>query len=247
MTATDGRQQQQRPELSVLTWNVALLERSAFAPNRWGQENSQHAIRETVLEVGADVVLFQEVPGLVPYVETHDMVRTNPMTHSGNLATLLGNDLLDEQIMVSTVAATAILVTFVERDLTVANVHLAPGSGGAATRLEQLEAVIDASPTNDLVIAGDTNTRVAEEADIAALGLHGPRPPSPTWDGRRNRFRASPTRFNAYFTRWFARGEVTVTDVTVIEGLVETDGTSFHLSDHFALSGSITEVVASPG
>lgn len=189
-----------------------------------------------MLEAECDLILFQELPGVVPYVETHDMVKANPRTHSGNLATLVGNHLVDEEMVVTTVPGTAVLLTLVERDLTIANVHLAPGPGAGHYRLEQLTEIIAESPTSDLVVAGDTNTRVAEETDIASLGLTGRRPPSPTWDGRRNRFRADGAQFSAYFTRCFATEGVAVDNQRVIPGSRHLDGARFHLSDHFALA-----------
>ena len=231
--------------LTFLSWNLAMLERSAAAPQHWSQDHTQHAVREIVLDLSPDLVFLQELPGIVPYVETHDMIRANPRSHSGNLATLVGHHLLDDLpdrgLMVDVVPGAAVLATFVERDLTVANVHLAPGRGEAGQRLAQLEAVVAASPTQDLVIVGDTNTRTAEEPAIAALGLHGERPPEPTWDGRRNRFRAGGAEFTAFFTRYFVAGEPRIDEVRVLTAPVTDDGGArFHLSDHFALTGVIT-------
>ncbi len=225
--------------MSFLSWNLAMFERSAEAPPDWTQEHTEAEVREIVLERSPDLVVLQELPGLVPYVETHDMIRANPRSHSGNLATLVGNDLMEERLTHSVVRGCALLVTFVDRGLTVANVHLAPGPGNAAHRLTQLRAVIGAAPTRDLVVVGDTNTRTDEEAGIEAIGLWGRRPPEPTWDGKRNRFRTEGAEFLAYFTRYFASEGVTVTDLWVRTEPVDVGGTGFHLSDHFALEGSI--------
>ncbi|MGI9596733.1 MAG: endonuclease/exonuclease/phosphatase family protein [Acidimicrobiales bacterium] len=225
--------------ISFLTWNLAMLERSAEAPADWTTEHTQAEVRQTVLDTSPDVVLLQELPGIVPYVETHDMIRSNPRSHSGNMATLVGHDLMEEEPIHTTLAGAALLVTFVERDVTIANVHLAPGRAGAPQRLDQLRAIIDASPTGDLAIIGDTNTRTDEEQDIAGLGLVGVRPPSPTWDGRRNRFRGRSGEFKAYFTRAFLGGDLEVSDSAVLSSPVETDRHSFHLSDHFALTGTL--------
>ncbi len=220
-----------------------MLERSLQAPQAWTQEHTQAEVRRIVLEMSPDIVLFQELPGIVPYVETHDMIRSNPCSHSGNLATLVGHDLMDEEPSFTTVAGVGVLVTFVERDLTVANVHLAPGRAGADDRLAQLRAVIDASPTADLAIIGDTNTRADEEDAIAGLGLTGKRPPEPTWNGRKNRFRGRDGEFLAYFTRHFATGDLRIDDVAVLANdPIVVDGHRFHLSDHFAIAGVIQPV-----
>lgn len=227
--------------LSFLSWNLAMFERSAEAPSDWSDEHTQAAVREVVLARSPDLVLFQELPGIVPYVETHAMVRANPISHSGNLATLVDHHLMDDEPTHSVVPGCGLLVTFGRLGVTVANVHLAPGRGGAEERLRQLESIVATSPTDDLVIIGDTNTRTAEEAAIAELGLAGSRPPQPTWDGKRNRFRPGPSAdFIAYFTRHFARGEVDVGRFEVLaEPDVELPGHAFHLSDHYGLAGEI--------
>lgn len=240
--------------LTFLSWNLALLERSAEAPLAWDQAATEAAVRDRVLAVAPDVLLLQELPGLVPYIETHDMIRANPRSHSGHLATLVAHELMATEPTHRVVAGCAVLTTFPFTGtftgtgagggpaLTVANVHLTPGPGAAATgqRLAQLADVVEASPTEALLIVGDTNTRAAEMAAVEAAGLVTVRPPRPTWDSRRNRFRAGGAEFTAHFTRWFASPAVTVSDVVVWHQPLVVDGHRFHLSDHFALSGRVT-------
>ncbi len=230
--------------LTFLSWNLALLERSAEAPPAWDQAASEAAVRDRVLAVAPDVVLLQELPGLVPYIETHDMIRANPRSHSGHLATLVTHELMAAEPTHRVVPGCAVLTTFTGAGpaLTVANVHLASGPGAAATaeRLAQLADVVEASPTEALLVVGDTNTRTAEMAAVEAAGLVTVRPPRATWDSRRNRFRAGGAEFTAHFTRWFASPAVTVSEMTVWHQPLVVDGHRFHLSDHFALSGRVT-------
>jgi len=228
--------------LRFLTWNLAMLERSAGAPPHWDSSATEAAVRQIVLDLEPDVVLYQELPGLVPFVETHAMVPANPTSHSGNLATLISNDLASTTVEVTTVDGAAVLSTFVELGLTIANVHLVPGKGASADRLMQLSQVIEASATLPLVIAGDTNMRLAEADALLDLGFSGDKPARPTWDSRRNRFRTDMAEFTAYFTRWFASPGVKVTDVKVHSQPVEHDDYRFHISDHYALSGVISVV-----
>lgn len=229
------------PTLTCLSWNLAMLARSQEAPGSWSQEHTEAEVRSLVLEWSPDLVALQELPGVVPYVETHDMVRANPRSHSGNLATLVGNHLLDDLAPEPplVIPRCGLLVTFPAWDLTVANVHLAPGRGASGIRLAQLQAVLDAAPTGEVLVLGDTNTRTAEEPLVASLGLATPRPPGPTWDGRRNPFNGPSGDFVAYFTRCFATAGVAVVDQVIRPGRVEADGRSFHLSDHYALEVSI--------
>ena len=225
----------QPDRLSVLTWNLALLESSAEAPLTWTVDHTEGMVRQALLAASPDVVAFQELPGLVPFVETHAMMRANPRSHSGNLATLVKSPLLAMDPSVNFVAGCAVLTTFEPLDLTIANVHLAPGPGGAPARLEQLAAIVEASPTEALVIIGDTNTRVQELPALADAGLLSDTPPRPTWDSKRNHFRRDGAAFTAYFTRWFASPGLSVTGVRVLDQPLEVDGHRFHLSDHYPL------------
>lgn len=226
-------------ELRFLTWNLAMLERPAAAPIAWEPGNTEAVVRDVVLDLAPDIVCLQELPGVVPFVETHSMIPANPKSHSGNLATLIANRLATTELRIGTVAGCAILTTFVDLDLTVANVHLPAGPDAAPERLMYLTKVIDASPTRPLVIMGDTNMRLEEADRFTALGFSGDKPPRPTWDTKQNRFRADMPEFTAYFTRWFASPGITVTDVDVHDTPHEFDDRTFFVSDHFALSGTI--------
>ena len=228
-------------DLTFLTWNLALLERAAQAPIPWSQLDSENAVRTFVLEARPDVILYQELPGLVPFVETHGMIRSNPLTHSGHLAVLLTHELLATEPTTVTGDGGALLVSLDRHDLTIANIHLAPGRQGRDRRFTTREAITHASPTDRLLVVGDSNTRAAELPAIAELGLRAPDLPAPTWDGRRNRFRREGPRITASFTRYFVRGDLDVVDVRVhTEPVAADDGHPFHLSDHYALSGTAT-------
>lgn len=238
------------PAFTFLTWNLAMLARSAQAPVGWGQEHTEVEVRRVVLEAKPDLVLFQELPRLVPYIETHDMVKANPESHQGNLATLVSHELVRRvgEPEVRVVAGCAILTTFEASPMpiTIANVHLAPGPGstGASARLDQLAHIVEASPSPAIVIVGDTNTRVDELDVIGSAELDSPKPPRPTWNSRANRFHARGPRFEAYFTRAFTSPGVTVTDQRVWDRPVDSAGSRFFVSDHFGLSGSLRLVEA---
>lgn len=223
-----------------MSWNLALFERSAQAPLYWEASATEAVVRDTVLAESPDVVLYQELPGLVPYVESHEMVRANPRSHSGHLATLATAELMAQQPSITVIDGCALLTTFNEPSLTIANVHLVPGKGAGPDRIMQISEIIKASPTKELVIVGDTNMRVEEAEEIVALGFTGDKPPHVTWDSRRNRFRRNMPEFSAYFTRWFASPGVNVHDVVVHRAPIDMQGYEFFISDHFAMSGSIT-------
>ena len=223
--------------ITFLTWNLCMMVSSQEAPAGWSQEHAEAKVRELVLQLDPDFVCFQELPGLVPYVETHDLLPANTESHSGNIATLVRNEMKDE-VQATAIGRFAVTAKIESRNITLANVHLAPSQEGADKRIRMLQTLIQRCETPGLVVVGDTNTRVAEEEKIEKIGLVGERPPRATWDTKANLFRAGGGKFTAYFTRYFHNREVVVDEVEVWDDKVEHNETQFHLSDHFPLSGS---------
>lgn len=221
--------------MRLLTWNLAMMERSEDAPLQWGQVDTEAVVRQTILDLRPDVVCLQELPGVVPFVETHDMIRANPRSHSGNLAVLVSHQLMASKPTFKTVTRTAIVVDLPDQEMTVANVHLAPGKGGTDDRLHQLSVTLEAAGHDHVVVIGDTNLRVDEYEVVQSLGLAGDLPPKPTWDGYRNGFRGAKGRFRAYFTRALTTPGLTIVDQQVLDGATEAYDHSFHMSDHFPL------------
>ena len=216
-----------------------MLERSAEAPVLWEQYNTEETIRQQILNVNPDIVLLQELPGIVPFVETHDMIKENPKSHSGHLATLVSHKLMEGSISHSSVPGCGLITTFGNLGLTVANVHLCPGSGEAKTRRDQLSAIITGSPNDHLAIIGDTNTRSSEIDLIRQAGLLAPTPPNPTWNSFKNRFHLGAPRFRANFTRCFTHPDIKALDLEVLDSPIKLEEKTFHLSDHFALRGTL--------
>lgn len=214
------------------------MENSHQAPFGWRMDQAESLIRKRVLSVDPDFVCFQELPGLVPYVETHELIPANTVSHCGNLATLVRRGLLD-QVESRAIGRNAVLSAMESVGFSIANVHLPPGSQGEVERLAAIERIVSICPTPNLLVVGDTNTRISETSAIEALGIRGELPPAPTWDSRRNRFREDGKRFTAYFTRYFHRGGFEVKDVRVFNQAWNVDDARFFLSDHFALAGRV--------
>ena len=224
--------------LRFLSWNLNMMNTSAEAPSGWRIDQTESLIRKRVLEEDSEIVCFQELPSMVPFVETHELAPANTISHSGTIATIVKKELF-EGMVCRAVGRFAVVCVFPDLSLTVANVHLESTLGGAGQRLEQLQTLFDLCPTESLLIVGDTNTRVAEETAIAETGLLGNRPPEPTWDSRRNQHadRASSRAFSCYFTRYFHNDQVAVEEVKVHNEPLSFDDSEFFLSDHFAISG----------
>lgn len=216
-----------------------MMERSDFAPVGWRMDQTEAMVRAAILKLDPDFVLFQELPGLIPFIETHDMVPANARGQSGDIATLARRELMPD-IEASRVK-NAVLTTLKSADLTIANVHLPSGRGGASARSYAVEDIIAANKASHLAVVGDTNTRTREEADFKAMGLVGKRPPEPTWNGRIGKFRMGAKEYTAYFTRAFHSRKVKIDEQKVLIDPVEIGGSEFHLSDHFALWGRISE------
>lgn len=224
-----------------LSWNLAMLAPSVQAPSGWDIDYTEDAIRRFVLRQAPHWVFFQETPpNLIPFVEGYALAPQLTESHSGNIVTLIREELAEMPIGHTVVDGCAVLTTLLGLDFTVANVHLAPSKSGGHQRLAMLEQILDACSTRNLLVIGDTNTRVTEEAAIGELALTGERPPSPTWDSRANRFRSKNRAFTAFFTRYFARGDATVAELKVWNKPLIVDDSQFFLSDHFALSGKIS-------
>ena len=225
------------PGISFLSWNLSLMERSDQAPATWRPDQSEARIRDFALARAPDLILFQELPGLVPFVETHDMAPANARGQSGDIATLVRRQMMAD--ITATRCPFAVLTTLRGEEITIANVHLPSGKGAADDRLSAIRTIIDTSPTRKLAVIGDTNTRTAEEDAIADLGLIGARPPTATFNSRENRFRLGGREFTAYFTRAFHTADLTLTDQEVKTDPQGAGDSRFYLSDHFALFGRL--------
>lgn len=230
--------------MKFVSWNLGLLERSAQAPPSMQQFQTEDAVRREILELQPDIVCWQELPNQVPFVETLDLMQATTQTHSGRLATLIdkNSELAAGEPTIKAVAGIGLLSTFPGRDgrpaFTVANVHLEPGTGAAGNRLQQLGTLVEQSPTERIIIVGDTNMRLDEVEFVENAGFEAPRPPKPTWDSRKNRFHYGGAEFTAYFTRVFASPGIDLGALTVHDTPAEVDGSNFYWSDHFALSGT---------
>ena len=217
-----------------------MLEISAQAPSGWDAEYTEDAIRRFVLRERPDWIFYQEIPNHVPFAEGYELVRAQTESHCGTIVTLVRAELVEEEpVNHSVVPRCAVLSEIPRFDLTIANVHLAPMSAGAPARLRMLQQIVEATQTARLLVIGDTNTRIVEEKEIRELGFDVARPPVATWNTRENHFRKKSRKYTAYYTRYFAKGDMAVAEVKVHDTPMKVDGQSFFLSDHFAMSGSL--------
>ena len=221
------------------------MERSAQAPFSLQHFEIEAAIRQFVLDQEPGIVCLQELPNLVPFVETLDLMRATTQSHSGRLATLVAKTVTASTTPeILAVEGVGLLTTFPEVDgrpsFSVANVHLEPGRGGVGRRLEQLGEIVTQSPTERILIIGDTNMRVADVEFVKEAGFAVPKPKRPTWNSKRNRFQADGFGFTAYFTRPFVSPGLQISNMVVHDKPTTVDGKKFYWSDHFALSADIT-------
>jgi hypothetical protein len=226
--------------ITFLSWNLCLFERSDSAPLYWQTDHTEAKVRELVLQLKPDFVFFQELPGLVPYVETHDMVPANQKSHSGDIATLAKKELMEG--LKSWPVPGAVLTEFTSTGLTMANVHLRAGGGGEWHRIANLNDIKQEVKTDSLLVVGDTNTRLSESKTLKQIGLVGDKPPEPTWDSHNNHFRSGGREYTAYYTRYFHTDNLKVSDVKVWSDPVVVDKFEFHLSDHYPISGKVERV-----
>lgn len=235
--------------MKFVSWNLGLLERSAQAPGSIQRFHIEDAIRREMLELQPDIVCWQELPNQVPFVETLDLMQATTQSHSGRLATLIAKDSPAStcEPTIKAVDGAGLLSTFPEHDgrpaVTIGNVHLEAGKGAVGFRLDQLGNLVEQSPTERLLIVGDTNTRVDEIEFIENAGFSCPKPPRATWNSKKNRFRHGGAEFTAYFTRVFASPGIELGPMTVHDTPANVNGAKFFWSDHFALSGTFDVLV----
>ena len=228
-----------RPSFTFLSWNLCLLEPSAEAPSNWRMDLTESKVREFILELQPDFVFFQELPALVPYVEKYDLIPSNTISHSGTIATIAKEELMDD-LESKSIGRFGVFTAVRSARLTFANVHLEPGRDGDFKRLEMLRTISNTCPTEALAIIGDTNMRISEEKSLEPIGLFGERPPTPTWNTKKNKYRDNGRAFTSYFTRYFHSDRCEIDNVKVHDEPIEYEGDKFFLSDHFALSGRVT-------
>lgn len=222
-----------------------MLERSAEAPGSVRHDHIENAVRKFTLDLEPDVVCWQELPNKVPFVETLDLMQATTQSHSGRLATLVAKDspLAGDGPTIEAVDGVGLLSSFPADGgrpaFTIGNVHLEPGKGSAGRRLEQLGELVSKSPTERLLIVGDTNMRLTDVEFVVNAGFAAPKPPRPTWNSKKNRFRTDGYGFSAYFTRMFASPGIEISNTVVHDKATTIDGARFYWSDHFALSATI--------
>ncbi len=212
-----------------------MMERSDFAPANWRIDQTEAAVRDLVMRHDPDVVLFQELPGMVPFIETHDMAPANNKGQTGDIATLVRRSMMLG--LTATTSENSVLIQFAQAPITLANVHLPSGKGGANYRKYAVQDIKKDCQTDELLVVGDTNTRTREEKTFRMLGLSGKRPPEPTWNGRISKYRHAAREYTAYFTRAFHTKGVQLKDMQLLTEPVTNGATPFHVSDHFPLMG----------
>lgn len=234
--------------LSFVSWNLCMLVPSQQSPANWRADQSEAIIGEILQRVAPDFIFFQELPGVVPSLETHELLPATVISHCGNVATLAKKSLL-AHLQSYTIDRFAVCAQVDALDLTLANVHLEPGRGrqSEARRAAMVRQIVERCATQSLLIIGDTNTRIGEEELLAELGMQGERPPEVTWDTHANRFRDAGPEFSAYFTRYFHNASTVVEHVKVWSKPIVQDQHEFYLSDHFAISGTVSIVPDAAG
>jgi len=224
---------------------VANLAISDEAPAAWSVDATTKAIATKVAALGPDVVALQEA-GRFNGIDGYQVVDATTNSHAGPLLTLVKDELAKGVQMSSGALEGFAVITVLgvgsPAPLAIANVHLEPFASGSDIRLEQLSVVAEVAPVDNLVVIGDTNSRVSEVRRFEGLGFKTPKPPAPTWDSIRNSFHRESRGFRAYFTRSLVKGGVSLDEQTVWNQPLQRQQRRFYLSDHFALGGSVSIV-----
>lgn len=256
--------------LKITSMNIAGCVPSKSA-NDWTRQHSEEAIRQEILNTDPDVIALQECRGgenwatrLFPSYQYMGSV----YSHMDLVMLLVKQGISAEPVSLHGKHLPAVIAKLNLGDgqsLLVASVHLAPFASGANQRLYEMETLLDKAYYHSLplLIAGDTNMRVAEDAAMenhlkledvwkAAGSDIETKFSWNTKDNRKenkgfNRFYGDGTReYNARYDRIYMYGNGFVQ--------IENEGTTFDLiankpvngnelhflSDHFGMTSQIS-------
>jgi hypothetical protein len=170
--------------LTLVSFNVAGCEPSKAAPSTWTQSHSMLAVVKEVFqnEQKPDIVALQEVPSFAfetmlseykligyqtshaPYVALFVHLKWNAKQIKKNMGQL-PVVIAEIDFSLTDVANEETKSNLPQRRLWIASVHLEPYADGASIRKRQLQALAKQARAEKipLIIAGDTNMRVAED------------------------------------------------------------------------------------
>lgn len=159
--------------LKMVTMNIAGMEPSQSAPASWDMEKQQDALRREILQSDPDIIALQEAPSmnLPTGMFDHDnqiyrQLHSVP-SHAGYVTILVRSDMETSALDIDDVPITAAILTWNDRHIVIASVHLAPFQQGSYERQDQVETLLEAasnSGADTLVFLGDTNMRTSEDA-----------------------------------------------------------------------------------
>jgi endonuclease/exonuclease/phosphatase family metal-dependent hydrolase len=186
-------------DLTLVSYNVAGCQPSKVAPSKWTQFDSLTAIEKEILqnERKPDIVALQEFPSfaldrkrilseynLIGYQASHAPY-VALFVHQKWNAEKVHQDMNGLPAIVAEIdlsstddtnhSTTTSNMNQPRRRVWIASVHLEPFADGASRRKRQMESLVSQATAEKvpLIIAGDTNMRVAEDKGIENdLGLH---------------------------------------------------------------------------
>jgi endonuclease/exonuclease/phosphatase family metal-dependent hydrolase len=184
--------QEEQQRVTLVTYNVAGCQPSKMAPTSWTMTDSAQAIESEILKDNPDVIALQEIPeqySKTMLSEGYKLVGTKS-THAPYVALFVRKEIdvkrvKSNQIDRLPVVVGELLFSFHDKQMQqqqrfwIASVHLEPFGEGASTRQKQLQSLVEEAKKEQvpLIIAGDTNMRVAEDyaaenaSDRGGLGL----------------------------------------------------------------------------
>ena len=164
-------------ELTLVSMNVAGCVPSRSARRGWTKQDSVRAMRDEVLRTDPDIVALQECPGRMEWASATfpAYVALGAVRSHADYVILLVRKGIEAEILpivdteLDHVPAVLVKLKTGDRELLVASMHLAPFREGSFERRMQFQAVIRQSAFSagddsiPLIMAGDTNMRVAED------------------------------------------------------------------------------------
>jgi exonuclease III len=235
--------------LTVVTWNLNLLEISQQAPQGWKVEHTFLDLNNLILQIKPEILALQEVPNiLVADLIAKDLQMTmiQPVeTHSGVTTLLIDEEVLKIKEVHILQAGVKAIIEWGDKLIQIISTHLPPFKNNAPQRFQILQSYLNNIATDPLLILGDMNMRDNETAGTLQLGLKDsfieigePKSEKFSWDSRKNPFRRNDFGFVCRFDRILTKGFRTKSFNLI--GNKDISGSKHYLSDHFGLKAELT-------
>lgn len=237
------------PEISILTWNIALGGISSSAPANWDRSKNIDFILDEIEQYKADIICLQEIPNhqFSDFFSNDYLPGDLVKTHSGYTGIFLRKGKIDGKLVepkskLTFGPATGLSLNIGSDQFVVFSVHLPSTADRKQKRQRIMEQLLDQLDLNQpLILAGDTNLRNEEAKPILDRGLDDAYSvlkdihdiPVFTFHTGKNRYHQEIPVITARFDRIYYRN-LKILKYQLV-GTTSQSSATHYLSDHFGI------------